>query len=298
MGSDKKNLEGIIFIGISTIAWCIAGNISYFFIRNGIYNSLVHLVDIESSIIMVSLPLIAMAIGTFANYKIEVTEEKLYEINKKMLRLKLLNIIFIGYIAFTLFVVRDGKVILSSIIMEITYIFICILKRKIYSLELNDIQMRWRKAYDFPGSEETQSSILWRMKICIYPHVYVPFKKRLKGIRVFNWIFMLIWILSCKGNIILSSFIIIVFLSDILYIIDIVLGLYTKTTGLCTAINSYERKGVIYYTAYITDYENKREIKVKTRDICYISERDMVTVVYSSIGKKVIEVEGMRMDIL
>ncbi|ATD54807.1 hypothetical protein [Clostridium chauvoei] len=112
MGSDKKNLEGIIFIGISTIAWCIAGNISYFFIRNGIYNSLVHLVDIESSIIMVSLPLIAMAIGTFANYKIEVTEEKLYEINKKMLSFKLLNIIFIGYIAFTLFAVRNGKIIL------------------------------------------------------------------------------------------------------------------------------------------------------------------------------------------
>ena len=59
----------------------------------------------------------------------------------------------------------------------------------------------------------------------------------------------------------------------------------------------YSKSRRAYYTVYITDYEKNNEIVFKVDNYCYIKERDTVTVIHGAISKKVINVEGMRLNV-
>ena len=209
----------------------------------------------------------------------------------------LLPSLFIAYIIFAISVIRDSKVIISALLIELSFICIYILKRKAKSLELTDIQLKWRKAFEYPDAVDKESNLFWRLKPKFSPHVKVDFKERVKGIQFFSIFLLLIW---WRGRVdFISILVLIAFIKDLIYLLEVPLGLFTKTTGLCTGVveKEYSKSRRAYYTVYITDYEKNNEIVFKVDNYCYIKERDTVTVIHGAISKKVINVEGMRLNV-
>lgn len=298
MWSEKRGLEGSLFFAIWPILWCIVGNISYNLKSiDGVYSFTLG-IPIKNSIEISILPLIIAVILAITNLKINVDEERLFEINQSMLKYKVFNLIFIVYIIFSLFILRDKMVVISALIMEVSFICIYIIKRKIKSIELTDIQLKWRKAFEYPEAVDKESNLFWRLKPKFSPHVKVSFKERVKGIRFIYIMFLLIW---WRGSIDFFSILIILLSSkELIYLLEVPLGLYTKTTGLCTGVveKSRSKSNRVYYEVYVTDYENNNEVVFKVDEYCYIKERDTVTIIHGAISKKVIKVEGMRLNIL
>lgn len=297
MWSEKRSIEGTIVFAIFPIVWCILGNISYYLSNIERFHNFTSVINIENSTIMSIIPLIAVVIAAIVNLKINVDEEKLFKINQSMFKYKIVNILFIAYIIFVIAIIRDSKVIISALLIELALICIYILKRKAKSIELTDIQLRWRKNFEYPDAVDKESNLFWRLKPKFSPHVKVNFKERVKGIQFFSIFLLLIW---WRGRFdFISILVLLLFIKDLIYLVEVPLGLYTRTTGLCTGVveKEYSKSRRVYYTVYITDYEKNNELVFKVDKYCYIKERDTVTVIHGAISKKVINVEGMRLNI-
>ena len=270
MWSEKRGIEGTIVFAIFPIVWCILGNISYYLSGIERFYNFTSVINIENSTMMAILPLIVVVIAAIVNLKIYVDEEKLFEVNKSMFKYKIVNILFIAYIIFAISVIRDSKVIISALLIELSFICIYILKRKAKSLELTDIQLKWRKAFEYPDAVDKESNLFWRLKPKFSPHVKVDFKERVKGIQFFSIFLLLIW---WRGRVdFISILVLIAFIKDLIYLLEVPLGLFTKTTGLCTGVveKEYSKSRRAYYTVYITDYEKNNEIVFKVDNYCYI----------------------------
>lgn len=71
----------------------------------------------------------------------------------------------------------------------------------------------------------------------IFPRVKVKFSERIKAVRWFNIIFFIIVARSViDGLDVISILLLLIGIPEILYLIDMVFGLYTKTIGVCTGI--------------------------------------------------------------
>lgn len=133
----------------------------------------------------------------------------------------------------------------------------------------------------------------------LFPHVSVRFVERIKHINWSTLIFVVIFFKAFTSFTLETlSIMIIVFIlmiSDILYLIDILLGLYSKTEGRCTGIIQKEKdrngQKKIYYEIYVTDVVNKRELKFKLYKYCNYNEEDYLKVIHGGLSKKVIKVD-------
>ncbi len=299
MGSEKRRLEGIMLFGIIGLLFGLVGNISYYLKLTGIYIEFFYNIDIESASIMMIIPTIGLGIAAIANYKLNVDEEILEELKNKTLFFKLICILFAFYMLFTIVVMKNLVLFRTAILMEILLILMYIIARKAKALELTDRQLKWKRDYDYPGTYNKESNFFWRMKFKFSPHVKVKWKDRVNRIKWMKLLFMIFFMLGDFDREV--YIILIIFIPDLIYFFEVIFGLYTKTSGICTGVvevGESENSSVIIYKAYITDYENEEEITFKVRDYCYISERDEVVVVHSMITKRVIEVQGIRMDFI
>jgi hypothetical protein len=299
MGSEKRRLEGIMLFGVIGLLFGLLGNISYYLKLTGIYIEFFYNIDIESASIMMIIPTIGLGIAAIANYKLNVDEEILEELKNKTLFFKLICILFAFYMLFTIVVMKNLVLFRTAILMEILLILMYIIARKAKALELTDRQLKWKRDYDYPGTYNKESRFFWRMKFKFSPHVKVKWKDRVNRIKWMKLLFMIFFMLGDFDREV--YIILIIFIPDLIYFFEVIFGLYTKTSGICTGVvevGESENSSVIIYKAYITDYENEEEITFKVRDYCYISERDEVVVVHSMITKRVIEVQGIRMDFI
>ncbi|GAA0087067.1 hypothetical protein UT300007_35080 [Clostridium sp. CTA-7] len=299
MGSEKRRLEGIMLFGIIGLLFGLVGNISYYLKLTGIYIEFFYNIDIESASIMMIIPTIGLGIAAIVNYKLNVDEEILEELKNKTLFFKLICILFAFYMIFTIVVMKNLVLFRTAILMEILLILMYIIERKAKALELTDRQLKWKRDYDYPGTYNKESNFFWRMKFKFSPHVKVKWKDRVNRIKWMKLLFMIFFMLRDFDREV--YIILIIFIPDLIYFFEVIFGLYTKTSGICTGVvevGESENSSVIIYKAYITDYENEEEITFKVRDYCYISERDEVVVVHSMITKRVIEVQGIRMDFI
>ena len=83
----------------------------------------------------------------------ELSKDEKDKLNKKMFGMKLLSIAFIGYMIFSVVVVRNTSISISSLIMFISYINWYILKFKskiIVEVGLSETQKNWRKFHNIP----------------------------------------------------------------------------------------------------------------------------------------------------
>ena len=290
MWSEKRGIENFIFFAVFPIVINIATNFTYF-ISTDSYSTLE---IVNSCNVFTVFSVLICCLFNFLTRQRELSEEEKDELNKKMYGMKLLNIIFIGYIIFALLIVKNNSIFISSIIMYVAYINWYMFKSKSRTVTtLTETQKNWREFHNKASYEE--GGFLWRIKPMLVPHVSVSFSESVRHINWFSIIFILLFTKDFTIQGIPMLIIILVFLiSDIIYILDMFFGLYTETEGICTGIIMKERgkrSRRIYYEVYVTDFFNKREIKFKVDDYCGYNEGDGLKLIHGGLSKKVVEVK-------
>ncbi|MGG7057302.1 hypothetical protein ACQPUY_11385 [Clostridium nigeriense] len=298
MGSERRNLEQLRGFFAAGLIMGLIGNISYFLRYKGISIEFFSDMDLNWLSIMMIFSVLIIAIFSFGNIKLDISEDILLDVRRKTLIYKIICILFAIYSIGIFIAFKDLALIRLEIIIEAILILLFINERKIKSMQLTDKQLRWKRDFDYPGSLNKESNIFWRMKIRFYPRINVNWKDRLNRIRKYN-LFVLVILILVKFEWATYLFIIF-FISDIIYFIEIIFGLYTKTSGICTGIIDItsSKSNIQVYKVFITNYETEEEITFKVRNYCYIQERDEVVVVHGMISKRVIEVQGVRMDFI
>ncbi|EEH97292.1 hypothetical protein PMY38_08995 [Clostridium tertium] len=298
MGSEKRSLENMRIFGAFGLVLGFIANLDYYFKYKGIKIPFFNNIDINSISIMMIFSIIALGIFSISNIKLNAEEDILIEVKKKTIILKIVCILFVVYSMIIAILSKDPALVRIEILAEIILILIYIIERKIKLLQITDRQLKWKRDYEYPGSYNKESNIFWRMKSKFSPHIKVKWKDRINRVR---WIKLLLIIFLLSGYFDKEFYIfLILFIPDFIYFFEVLFGLYTKTSGICTGVVETTKGStkIPVYRIYITDYENEYEIAFSVRDYCYIAERDEVVVVHSMITKRVIEVQGIRMDIL
>ena len=299
MWSEKRGVEDFIFFAVFPILINITTNLVYF-LSEASY-SMLQIVNNFNG--FTTFGVFSICIFNFF-IKQQLSKDEKDKLNKKMFGMKLLGIVFIGYMLFSVLIVRNTSISISSLIMFVSYINWYILKVKskaIAEVGLSETQKNWRKFHNIPTYQE--SSLLWKIKPMIFPHVYVSLGERIKHI---NWFILIFILILFKGfgsftSEILPMMIIIfiLMLSEILYFIDVLLGLYSETEGKCTGIVLKERnrrgRRQIYYEVYVTDVINKRELKFKVYKYCNYNEGDDIKLIHGGLSKKVIKVNNDKL---
>ena len=297
MWSEKRGVEDFIFFAVFPILINITTNLVYF-LSEASY-SMLQIVNNFNG--FTTFGVFSICIFNFFIKQQQLSKDEKDKLNKKMFGMKLLGIVFIGYMLFSVLIVRNTSISISSLIMFVSYINWYILKVKskaIAEVGLSETQKNWREFHNIPTYQE--SSLLWKIKPMIFPHVYVSLGERIKHI---NWFILIFILILFKGfgsftSEILPMMIIIfiLMLSEILYFIDVLLGLYSETEGKCTGIVLKERnrrgRRQIYYEVYVTDVINKRELKFKVYKYCNYNEGDDIKLIHGGLSKKVIKVNN------
>ena len=300
MWSEKRGVEDFIFFAVFPILINITTNLVYF-LSEASY-SMLQIVNNFNG--FTTFGVFSICIFNFFIKQQQLSKDEKDKLNKKMFGMKLLGIVFIGYMLFSVLIVRNTSISISSLIMFVSYINWYILKVKskaIAEVGLSETQKNWRKFHNIPTYQE--SSLLWKIKPMIFPHVYVSLGERIKHI---NWFILIFILILFKGfgsftSEILPMMIIIfiLMLSEILYFIDVLLGLYSETEGKCTGIVLKERnrrgRRQIYYEVYVTDVINKRELKFKVYKYCNYNEEDDIKLIHGGLSKKVIKVNNDKL---
>ena len=300
MWSEKRGVEDFIFFVVFPILINITTNLVYF-LSEASY-SMLQIVNNFNG--FTTFGVFSICIFNFFIKQQQLSKDEKDKLNKKMFGMKLLGIVFIGYMLFSVLIVRNTSISISSLIMFVSYINWYILKVKskaIAEVGLSETQKNWRKFHNIPTYQE--SSLLWKIKPMIFPHVYVSLGERIKHINWFILIFILILFRgfgSFTSEILPMMIIIfILMLSEILYFIDVLLGLYSETEGKCTGIVLKERnrrgRRQIYYEVYVTDVINKRELKFKVYKYCNYNEGDDIKLIHGGLSKKVIKVNNDKL---
>lgn len=298
MGSERRNLEQLRgFFAIGLIMG-VVGNISYFLKYKDISIEFFNSIDLNGISIMMIFSIFVLGIFSFGNIKLDVDEEILLDVKRKTLIYKIICILFAIYTIVISIIFKDLILIRLEIIMEAILVILYINERKIKSIQLTDKQLRWKRDFDYPGSLNKESNIFWRTKLKFYPRIEVKWEDRVHRIRKYN-IFLLALLILGRFEWIVYLFFIF-YIPDLIYFIEIVFGLYTKTSGICTGIIDItsSKSKIPVYKIFITNYETEEEITFKVKNYCYIHERDEVVVVHGVISKRVIEVQGIRMDFI
>lgn len=287
MWYEKRGIESSIFFAIFPMVINMATNAVYF-ISGSSYETLALVNEFNRFTLFT---IFVCCILNFFTKEKDLSEEEKKELNKKMYGMKLLNIVFIGYIIFTVFIEKNRSIMVSSLIIYAGYINFYMLKRKGKIVgRLSETQKNWRKFYNKPSYED--SSLLWKIKPMLVPHVSVSFIERIKHIDWIGLIFILPFLSGFRLVYLPMMIIALMFtISDILYFVDAIFGLYTETEGICTGvIRQQGSRGSrrIYYDIYVTDFSNKREIKFRLYDYCNYNDYDVIKLIHGGISKKVI----------
>lgn len=302
MMGDRRQFESVRAIGIASLILQIIMNLLVYIIPaiSGVY------INIPDGIIMTSvnaftfMPLIFITIVSVVGTKKVQSDDIRAEADEKFRFLNIPNIIFIVYIAIALMFLKDRNAIVASFIMEILYLLITIMTKNIYMLQMQEKrQLDWKKNWEQPDHEGRESNVLWRFKVWFSPHEHVPFSER--WIAPFRILFDFLWIAILWQqpfswiSLLFSVFVI----PDLLSIVEALLGLQTSMTGICTGVTqtTQGRSSRICYIVYVTDYENKREIKFTIYEpYCCVNELDRVVVVHGIFSKHVMRVQGLKVN--
>jgi hypothetical protein len=294
---DQRGLKSVRNFSVGMLLISIVINILLVFQHFGYDINIIPQITIKNYVYIFSLIFVAIAIGGACNRAEDVSQDDKDKMRLKMRLMQLGAAVFILYILFTVLVIKDLYFITSGFIMLGIYANVIFISEKIIVLGLNDYQMKWRAAVNGTSYDVEGSSILWRFKLWFMPIEKVPFNKR--SIEVYNIIFMFVFvynIIESKQHDILKIVFLILAIVGFFSFTEYILGLYTSLTGICTGIteaDESEDSSRQYWTVYVTDFKNKREIAYKTYRYPYISRGEEVRVVHGIFSKHVILVNGI-----
>jgi len=295
---DQRGLKSVRNFSVGMLLISIVINILLVLQHFGYDINIISGITIENYVHFFSLIFVATAIGSACNRAKDLSQDAKDEMRIKIRLMQLGTVFFILYILFTVLVIKDLYFIIAGFIMLGIYVNVIFITERIIVLGLNDHQMKWRAAVSGTSYDVEGSSILWRFKLWFTPIERVPFNKR--SIEVYNIIFMLVFgyaIIESKKHGIFEIVFFIIIIIGFFSFTEYILGLYTSLTGICTGIikaeESSESSRSQYWTVYVTDFKNKREVAYKTYRYPYISRGEEVKVVHGIFSKQVILVNGI-----
>ena len=115
MWSEKRGIESYMIFSILPIMINIATNAIYF-MSDGSYET-IRAVDSFNKFTIFCVLICCLFNFLERGRKISKDEKK--ELNKQMFVMKLLNIFFIGYIVFTIIIVKNINIIISALIIYV-----------------------------------------------------------------------------------------------------------------------------------------------------------------------------------
>jgi hypothetical protein len=257
--------------------------------------SIIQEINIKNYVHFFTFTFVATAIASAINRAKDLSQEAKDEMRSKMILMKVGSVFFILYIIFSALIIKETYFIIAAVIMLGIYVNLIFITEKIIVLGLNDHQMKWRAAVKGTDYNVEGSSIFWRFKPWFTPFERVPFNERSLGL--YNIVVMVIFtytIIESKISDIFEVIFFIIVLREIFSLIEYILGLYTSLIGICTGVTESQesRNGSQYWTVYVTDFENKREIAYRTYNYPFISRGEEAKVVHGMFSKRVVLING------
>ncbi|MEW9080284.1 hypothetical protein [Terrisporobacter glycolicus] len=235
--------------------------------------------------------------GMFLIYPIKTSEKQLItlenevckeRINKNIFPYKLNFFVTIIFSIFILYITGDKSLLLPSLLMLITSGLI-FYGRKLYykACEIDKLSNL--------NTKNNINSALWRLKVWYDKKETVEFKYRKVEIIV-NILYILLNVIILRSY--TFGFFELLFIYFILQnsfaLIENIFNIFTSINGTCTGI--YERRtrsNISYYKVVITDYTNKREVKVKIDSNSFMSEGDSLEVVHGVFSKQLVSINSV-----
>lgn len=232
------------------------------------------------------------------NIEVFEDEEKLKNLKKSTLLYKLfITANIIGMIALVLFT-KDKKLLIPSILLVYTSILMHYAKESYIKSYLFDRKLNYLEKIN--GEEHNDSNVdskKWRHKI------WYDKKEKIKvSDRGFNIIVDILNIifygtLFAVNGLVLGTILWgYILITNIFKLIEDVFSLYTTIDGVCTGVYEHRTKHNTYYKVVVTDYTNKREIKVKLKEDYYIGYMDNLSVVHGVLSKKAVSINNIKVD--
>ncbi|MFQ9309091.1 MAG: hypothetical protein ACLR2K_04105 [Paraclostridium sordellii] len=216
-------------------------------------------------------------------------KNKLDKINKNLIPYKLFILITIIFSIVIIYVCKDKMLIFSSMLMLLTNIMIYYSK-KLYFNE----DFYYTKNITYSNDVD---SICWRFKVWCDQIKKVEFKYRKVEIML-NMIYIKINILILiRSGFSIFKLIFVYFLvKNIFALIENIFNIFTSINGVCTDIQEHRTKHKIYYIVIVTDYINKREIRIKIDSNLFVNKGDNISVVHGIFSKQVVSMNLIKIS--
>ena len=239
--------------------------------------------------------------------EIYTENNKLNIVNKKLLKYKIFVVVNLLFSSYLLLKVFSISLLNACILTNICAIFIYYGKSIYFKSYICNKKLEWLKKISNIDVDENIDTKWWRKKIWFNKREHIPFIYRLNKIinSVFmifmSSLFLIIFLLIRSLLVILAIYFLI---KNLLILIEAIFGLYTFTEGKCTGvIEKSIRKRIkrsdipirftltkVYYDIILTDYTNKREIKIIS-DVNYgFSEMDNIMAIHGIFSKDTISI--------
>lgn len=231
------------------------------------------------------------------NIKIFEDDEKLNKLNSRLVPYKLFVTISIIGVTVLLLLTKDKNLLAPSVLLICASILIyyckeTYIKSYLFDRQLNYLEKITGEKYD----DSDIDSKKWRYKIWYDNKEKIKMKDRRFNIivNILNILFFgtLFIINGAILGTILWGYLLI---TNIFKLIENIFSLFTTIEGVCTGFYEEHKRNAIYYHAVITDYNTKREIKVRLRESYYIEHMDRLTVVHGVLSKQLVSINNIKL---
>lgn len=238
----------------------------------------------------------------YKSIRLDMKEIDTFEDSKResKLRSKLLPYkLFVGITVllglYLIIISKKVDVILLSSLLIITGILIYYARLGYLKSYIFDRKIQWIEHVNYGGEDKNKllvDTIKWRYKIWFNKIEKVKFKYRINSIVISTTRLVLLFMLfRIDSSLIFKFFIGYFILYNLIYLVEYVFGLFTSISGVCTGVwESKSKNGGYYYNIIVTDYKNKREMKISTKEDNNIKEMDNLAIVHSMFTKKLVSI--------
>lgn len=238
--------------------------------------------------------------SSLKNIEIFEDQDKFEKIRKKLIPYKIFVIITVTVSIIAIYISRYKELIIPSIFLIMISILIHFSKETYFKSYLFDRKLLWIESVNGEQYDESDiDSKKWRYRIWCDKKEKVKFKYRKTNIviNILHIIGFSFFAMATNTDIIFFSVIWLYFIVfHIITLIENIFNLFTSIDGMCTGIYEQSTRTRRYYNIIVTDYKNKREIKVKIDSSFYIKEGDYLSVVHGIFSKRLISINSINFD--
>ncbi|HBI91837.1 MAG TPA: hypothetical protein DDY58_05060 [Terrisporobacter glycolicus] len=206
-------------------------------------------------------------------------------INENIFPYKLNIFVTIIFSMFIIYITGDKSLLLPSLLMLITSGLIFYARKLYYkACEIDKLSNL--------NTKDNINSTLWRFKVWHDKKERVEFKYRKVEIIV-NILYILLNMIILRSSTI--GFFELLFIYFILQnsfaLLENIFNIFTSINGTCTGIYEHRtRSNRSYYKVVITDYTNKREVKVRIDSDSFISKGESLEVTHGVFSKQLVSI--------